>query len=414
MKRCLFAGLLLASSSLACASPISLNFSKVELNKFLDATYGEALHKNYVLSPELLALGKHVSLRVTIDQSALPTFLVGFLDQLGVDQRETGGIVYLSPKAAFVPQPASQPIVTNPPPALAQSLRGPFPYFQQQSAASPPKRDFEVYTPVARTSDFICTFVSAMFSSGSCHATGPVAVLKLDADDIEKLRPLLDKVDTVAGRVRINATFVEVTTTGRDGFGMSLLANVLGAQLGVTVGTPSSASALSLKGSNFSTVIDAIKRDSRFKQIASPSGAVYSGERFSIVTGEDVPTLGDIQLDNKGNTSQAVVYRPSGVILDVVPRVVRGSVGSRIEAVIKAQVSSFVATTNGVNSSPTLSKREVQTVQLIDDGEVIVLGGLNTSKTTNSAATLFGLPFGHGVQTESTELLLILAAAVDH
>jgi len=74
MKRLFLAGLLLAASSLACASPISLNFSKVELNKFLDATYGEALHKNYVLSPELLALGKHVSLRVTIDQSTLPTF----------------------------------------------------------------------------------------------------------------------------------------------------------------------------------------------------------------------------------------------------------------------------------------------------------------------------------------------------
>ena len=126
-----------------------------------------------------------------------------------------------------------------------------------------------------------------------------------------------------------------------------------------------------------------------------------------------VPTLGDIQLDNKGNTSQAVVYRPSGVILDVVPRVVRGTNGSRVEAVIKAQVSSFVATTNGVNGSPKLSKREVQTVQLLDDGEVLVLGGLNTSKTTNSTATFLGLPFGHGHQADSTELLLILTASVD-
>lgn len=395
------------------AKPIAFNFSKVDLNKFLDATYGEVLHKNYVQTPELMAQGKKVSVRISVEESELSPFLIGFLDQLGVEQRETGGVIYLAPKSLAAPQA----LQVSSPPAMPVDLNSPLPVafggLQPVSTALLVRKDYEVYTPVARTGEFICAFVGAMFSPGACHVSGPVVVLKLDTEDMDKLHPLLEKIDTVAGRVKINATFVEVTSTGRDGFGMSVLANVLGSQLGVTLGTPSSAASISLKGTNFSAVIDAIKRDSRFKQIAAPSGAVYSGERFSIVTGEDVPTLGDIQLDNKGNTSQAVVYRPSGVILDVVPRVVRGPNGSRVEAVIKAQVSSFVATTNGVNGSPTLSKREVQTVQLLDDGEVVVLGGLNTSKTTNSTATFFGLPFGHGHQADSTELLLILTASVD-
>lgn len=371
------------------------------------------LHKNYVQTPELMAQGKKVSVRISVEESELSPFLVGFLDQLGVEQRETGGVIYLAPKSLVAPQA----LQVSSPPAMPVDLNSPLPVafggLQPVSTALLVRKDYEVYTPVARTGEFICAFVGAMFSSGACHVSGPVVVLKLDTEDMDKLHPLLEKIDTVAGRVKINATFVEVTSTGRDGFGMSVLANVLGSQLGVTLGTPSSAAAISLKGTNFSAVIDAIKRDSRFKQIAAPSGAVYSGERFSIVTGEDVPTLGDIQLDNKGNTSQAVVYRPSGVILDVVPRVVRGPNGSRVEAVIKAQVSSFVATTNGVNGSPTLSKREVQTVQLLDDGEVVILGGLNASKTTNTTTTFFGLPFGHAHQADSTELLLILTASVD-
>ena len=413
MKNLIAAALFGMVTFSVAAKPIAFNFSKVDLNKFLDATYGEVLHKNYVQTPELMAQGKKVSVRISVEESELLPFLVGFLDQLGVEQRETGGVVYLAPKSLAAPQA----LQVSSAPAMPVDLSSPLPVafggLQPVSTAPLVRKDYDVYTPVARTGEFICAFVGAMFSPGACHVSGPVVVLKLDTEDMDKLHPLLEKIDTVAGRVKINATFVEVTSTGRDGFGMSVLANVLGSQLGVTLGTPSSAAAISLKGTNFSAVIDAIKRDSRFKQIAAPSGAVYSGERFSIVTGEDVPTLGDIQLDNKGNTSQAVVYRPSGVILDVVPRVVRGTNGSRVEAVIKAQVSSFVATTNGVNGSPKLSKREVQTVQLLDDGEVLVLGGLNTSKTTNSTATFFGLPFGHGHEADSTELLLILTASVD-
>lgn len=420
------AGALLCLPLLSHADTFAMNFDRISLVNFAQATYRVMLKRDYILSPELLAMEKPISLHVrNIDGASLPKLIERVLNDQNVKTTLKNGVYFLSLNshqgegAARGGQPFNLSGDVSSLSSSDDDRRDPR---RDHGVTALPgavmgsqlvRKDYEVYTPVARTGQFICEFVVAMFDPGACHVSGPVVVLKLDTQDMEKLHPLLEKIDTVAGRVKINATFVEVTSTGRDGFGMSVLANVLGSQLGVTLGTPSSAAAISLKGANFSAVIDAIKHDSRFKQIAAPSGTVYSGERFSITTGEDVPTLGDIQLDNKGNTSQAVVYRPSGVILDVVPRVVRGPGGSRVEAVIKAQVSSFVATTNGVNGSPTLSKREVQTVQLLDDGEIVVLGGLNSSKTTHTKATLFGFPFGHGDQSDSTELMLILAASVD-
>jgi type II secretory pathway component GspD/PulD (secretin) len=74
------------------------------------------------------------------------------------------------------------------------------------------------------------------------------------------------------------------------------------------------------------------------------------------------------------------------------------------------QVSSFVNTDTGVNSSPTLNKRELRTSLTVEDGEVLVIGGLNDSKIEDAKSGLSFLPFAlsksHG--SRSSELLLVL------
>jgi len=399
------------------AKPISFNFNRIDLNAFLDATYGEVLHRNFVQSPELLNQGRKVSLRITIDDTQLPTFLAGFLDQLGIEQQEQNSVLYLRPKSLTTSAKASSaapefqnmrlPLHSGAASDLGASGSSTLPVLQTTA------KNARVYSPIARSPDFLCLVINSVSGQGSCHVAGMTLVLMVDDDFQDKVTHLLEKVDRVVPRVQLSATFIEVGTNGREGFGLSLMAGVLGTTLGMNIGTPSSNGAISVKGANFSAVLDALKSDGRFRQVAAPSGFVNAGEHFTITIGDEVPTLGNVQQDNKGNAVQSVVYRSSGVILDVVPRVVQGDTASRVEATVKAQVSSFSSTATGVNNSPTLSKREVNTSLTLDDGEIVILGGLNGSKMTNNGSHLFGMvPFGESRSSESTELLLVLTAAL--
>ena len=73
-------------------------------------------------------------------------------------------------------------------------------------------------------------------------------------------------------------------------------------------------------------------------------------------------------------------YRSSGVILDLRP-VVRDQ---GIDLTVFQQISSFAATTTGVNTSPTLQKREITTTVGVRDGEMVVLGGLSDERSTEA------------------------------
>ena len=159
-------------------------------------------------------------------------------------------------------------------------------------------------------------------------------------------------------------------------------------------------------------VLDAIKTQSKFKQIASPSGFVNSGESFLISIGDEVPTIGATNKDNSGTTSESVVYRPSGVILDVKPNVIP-SKSPKIELIVKGQVASCSATATGVNNSPTLTKREINTNLTLEDGEIVIIGGLKGVRSNDSKNRLFGvIPWGYNQSNSNTELILILTAKV--
>lgn len=212
-------------------------------------------------------------------------------------------------------------------------------------------------------------------------------------------------------RVRLSATFVEVSNTSSSNLGVSVIADVLGARLGLSVGDTSSGS-LTLKTNRFQAVIDALASDGRFKQVASPSAVVDDDEKSMLSFGDSVPTIGSTTLDKNGNPNIQVQYQQSGVVLNVQPAVL-GS--GRINVVVDGQVSSFSKTTNGVNGSPTLSKRQVQTAVTVDDGELLMIGGLNDSRLVGATSGLSFLPEtwrGKSSSSSNTDLVLILSASV--
>lgn len=224
--------------------------------------------------------------------------------------------------------------------------------------------------------------------------------------DIEKLKMLLSQVDVPAGQVLVRAHVFEVTTGASDGSAFSLAIDLLGARFSLG-GFKDLGNTLRLTKGGFDAAFSVLASDSRFKVVSSPSLRVKSGENARFSVGADVPVLGAVQLDKNGNPVQSVEYKPSGVILSLTPRIR----GQEIELQINQQLSSFIATTTGVNNSPTLTKREILTNVGVSDGDVIVLGGLDENRSSQDSS---GLPFlpafmrSHGRDESKTELLLVL------
>lgn len=123
-------------------------------------------------------------------------------------------------------------------------------------------------------------------------------------------------------------------------------------------------------------LLSLLDQDSRFKTISRPMVRVRSGAQARFSVGQDVPVLGQATLDKNGNPVQAVEYKQSGVILTVTPDI-RENV---VDLDISQELSSFVTTTNGVNGSPTLLKRTVNSKLSIKSGEVVIFADLNEKK----------------------------------
>jgi general secretion pathway protein D len=88
--------------------------------------------------------------------------------------------------------------------------------------------------------------------------------------------------------------------------------------------------------------------------------------------------------------------------------VVRGAV---VDVDLFQQVSSFVSAPSSTSGQPpTRNKRELKTFLSMQDGEVVVLAGLNDTKEDGGSTGLPWLPFrlGKSASSSSSELVLVL------
>jgi type II secretory pathway component GspD/PulD (secretin) len=103
MKRLMIAVLALACSASHAADPknypVSLNFSRVELAELSHLVYGEILKQDFVISPDVIANIKPVSIRMTSDKNTLASTYAAFLQGQGIDVTLRKNIVWLTKKS---------------------------------------------------------------------------------------------------------------------------------------------------------------------------------------------------------------------------------------------------------------------------------------------------------------------------
>lgn len=226
--------------------------------------------------------------------------------------------------------------------------------------------------------------------------------------EVSRLQLLFAQLDVVLPQVSIKGALYEVGTTTKDGSAVQLVLSLLSKRASVSVGgSPKAGEAVSFATGDFTGFISALSADSRFKVLSQPSLTVASGASAVLTVGQDVPVLAAIESNGTGTSRQSVEYRSSGVILSIKPDVRE----DRIDLTVDQQLSGFVQTDSGVNSSPTLNRRQIKTVVQSKSDDVIVIGGLRDDKDTSAASGLSFLPSwlrSASREVDSSELVLVL------
>ncbi|TDY33966.1 hypothetical protein [Janthinobacterium sp. 75] len=428
MKKLFILFIWLPCVAFAAGQPVSIQLSSVSLGAFAQATYKNMLSRDFVISPDAIALDRKLTVSVSsIDADRLPTFVEGILRDQGISSELRDGVYYLrsaqspgaAPLAIRLPS-ADAPVIGSRAPFSDTSVPRAVRLDAEEGAvdsmvvAAGRRRDteFEVYVPASRSADFLVQVVATAFGPGSAVAAGHQIVLAGSSSEVKKMRVLLGALDQLPRMVDVSASWVEVTDNASSGRGISIMANVLGAKFGASLGSVNAASAISLRNTNFQLVIDALNTDGRFKQVSNSRIVGDDYQKMVLTVGDETPTISSTGKDNSGNSVQNIVYRPSGVIVDVLPKVLGNG---KINLAIDGQISSFKPTASGVTGSPTLIKRQVKTAVTVNDGEVLLIGGLNDAQNVDSSTGFSFLPSSWAARSGTklhTDLVLILSAQV--
>lgn len=124
------------------------------------------------------------------------------------------------------------------------------------------------------------------------------------------------------------------------------------------------------------------------------------------MVGSEVPVRGALTLSKDGTPIQSVEYRSSGLVLTVQPRALDG----RFTANIVQEVSSFASTSTSNIDSPTLNKRQIEATVDAEDGEVVVLAGLDEENVSEGSSGFSWLPFktSRTSSSRNTQLFVLL------
>src|SRR3984957_1444471 len=148
-------------------------------------------------------------------------------------------------------------------------------------------------------------------------------------------------------------------------------------------------------GVNFAAVLRALSTDTHTNVIATPSTVTMDDQEAELKVAQEVPFVTG-QFTSTGSASngavnpfQTIQNQEVGTILKVTPTI--SAEGTAVMMKLSIE-SSSLAPTSTSTTNPTTNKRTVTTNVLIEDGGVIVLGGLiqDTNTKTESRVPLLG------------------------
>jgi general secretion pathway protein D len=234
-------------------------------------------------------------------------------------------------------------------------------------------------------------------------------VITAPAKVMRSLMAVIDKLDVRRAQVLVEAIIVDVQVEKNAELGVnwavwsedssnlpvgtfqSPVAGVNLAQLAQAVDDPSKAPSalgtgttfgigrIAATGVNFAAMIRAVQGDSNTNLISTPSTVTMDNQEAQIKVAQEVPFITG-QFTNTGSTNNGEVNpfttvqrQEVGTILKITPQINQG--GALVQLKIEIESSALSGATGDAGSAIT-NKRTISTNVLIEDGGIIVLGGL--------------------------------------
>ncbi len=374
---------------------MNLQLNSVTVSEFAKLVYSDVLGEGFLIADDLGSEKFSIDAR-NIKRSSVEAVAKKMLNNSKIKVSKFAGLHYIqkSPVAEFqlLTYKPNYKAVSY----LSELALSAFP-FLSSSGQQVVKSDGQAAVPLA----------SQNVSHGvSDKQNTDLVVFHAPVDKHEKIIEFLDSIDTKSDQVLLSAIAYEVASDIGSGSAVDVVLNLVNGKFGLSATSGfKGSSTVSLNVPNVSAVINLLDGDSRFKSLTRPNVRVLSGSSARFNVGSEVPILAAVVSNNNGQ-SQSVEYRNSGVSLEVSP-VVRNSI---IDLKIKQEISNFVQTTTGVNNSPTLNKRFIETDLNLKDGEVILIGGLEDSQETASEKNIpfFKWPFAKSKFKRTTETVLMI------
>ena len=127
-------------------------------------------------------------------------------------------------------------------------------------------------------------------------------------------------------------------------------------------------------GNIFGAILTAIKSDSDSNVLSTPSVVTLNNETARLQVGQEIPiTTGEAIGDNFSNAFRTIDREQVGVILEVTPQI---NEGDTVTLKIVQEISSIAGPIIASSTDLITNKREITTTALVDDGDILVIGGL--------------------------------------
>lgn len=207
--------------------------------------------------------------------------------------------------------------------------------------------------------------------------------------EYDRILQILERMDVLPTQIMLEALIAEVTLTDELKFGVKWAF----AGKGQTTFSDATDGSIAPKFPGFSyfyltsalsAAIDAISSITKVNVVSAPSLMVLDNRKATLQIGDQVPivTQSAVSTTNVGAPLvNSVTMKDTGIILNVVPHV---SDDGRVVLEIEQEVSNVTRTTSSGIDSPTIQQRRIRTSVVVDDGQVVALGGLIQERDNNT------------------------------
>jgi type IV pilus assembly protein PilQ len=301
--------------------------------------------------------------------------------------------------------------------------------------------------------------------SGGSDTAAPISVVQIDnrtnsiivrdlPDNIERMKKLIEVLDTQTPQVMIEAKVVEASEgfgksmNGSLGFGglgtNQIVASFAGgdpvqqligspgvfAPAGGFGGTTASSATQTASGSigispslsfipgldRLNAILNLGEHENQLKVISSPKMVVLNKEKAMIVEGSPVAVPGISSVAGVGAAVPTITVQQANLSLEVKP-VITNDGGVMMELKISRDIPQILAGGSGFG----IANRNMNTTVLVDSGSTLVIGGIYTMTTSHTSSgfpilrklPIIGALFGNELDsTERSELFIFITPRI--